>query len=81
MLTKIKMFDFFLPKSRFFENFTGNRYSSKLLSNIKTKIEIIENFDQNRDFPIFFFTKIEIISENVDKNKILKKFGQNQDVF
>ena len=39
------------------------------LSTISTKIEIIENFDQNRDFQIFC-PKPEIIAKNADKNKI-----------
>ena len=50
------------------------------LSIISTKIEIIENFDQNRDFQIFC-PKPEIIAINADKNKIFcKKNGQNQDI-
>ena len=48
-----------------------------------TEIKIFENFDQNWDylqilpeskFSFFFFTKIEIISENADKNRNFRAF-------
>ena len=64
----------FLPKSWFFDNIDENQGSSKLLN----EIEIFENFDQNWDYLKkidqhrnfqFFFTEIEIISENADKHR------------
>ena len=50
------------------------------LSTISTKIEIIENFDQNGDFQIFC-PQPEIIAKNADKKiQKQKKIDQNQDI-
>ena len=61
ILTIIDILKIFCPISR--------------LSTISTKIEIIENFDQNRDFQIFC-PKPAIIPKNADKNKIFKNMAK-----
>ena len=106
MLTKIEIFEYFGPQSKFLENY--NRYqdfnfspksrcSEKLTQNLAfpkifRKISIFENFDQNRDFPIFFYQDGESFEKKKSRffdyffKKILilvniLHFGQNFMIF